>query len=58
MKKMFRYFFIISIAIVTLSCKTAPKEIPLKTKIGDCTSCHDQEKILPDNHMDTRVIDW
>lgn len=35
----------------------APKLNPA-AKGGDCAACHGEEKVLPDNHMDTKAMDW
>ena len=29
-----------------------------EVKGGDCTACHEQSKVLPDDHPDTKNMDW
>jgi hypothetical protein len=35
----------------------APKVDP-KAKPGDCAACHRKDKVLPDNHPDTKAMNW
>ncbi|MBN2419228.1 MAG: cytochrome c3 family protein [Deltaproteobacteria bacterium] len=46
--------------LFTVSCsvseikETADTGTPASLKPGDCISCHDEKKVLPDDHVDTK----
>jgi hypothetical protein len=54
-------FLMIMIIIGSAACFNTvlaePKRIE-KAIPGDCAACHDQEKVLPDTHVQTGNMDW
>ncbi len=49
--------FCLGLALVFTSASAAPK-VNSNARGGDCGSCHGKEKVLPDNHPDTKATDW
>lgn len=53
----------VSVAIVMVFAFTqalwaAPKLEPSNAKGGDCVACHGMDRVLPENHVDTKTMNW
>ena len=49
-------FSIVLAVMVSQALWAAPKLAPSNAKAGDCAACHMQEKVLPENHPDTKDL--